>query len=70
MAIGRNHPFQQGNKRTAFAVAAAFLDINSHLLSADTLQFADLFVSVLERRSGVDDLIEAMGEQNFEIIES
>jgi len=30
----RNHPFADGNKRTAFTVAAAFLEINGHELHA------------------------------------
>ncbi len=60
-AIARNHPFQQGNKRTAFAAAVAFLDINGFLLTADTEAFADLLAAVLERRSDVDELAAAMG---------
>ena len=59
-AIARNHPFQQGNKRTAFAAGVAFLDINGFLMTADTKAFADLLVSVLERRSVVGELAAAM----------
>lgn len=32
--IARNHPFVDGNKRTAFLSAATFLLINGHLLTA------------------------------------
>ena len=67
-AIARNHPFQQGNKRTAFAAAAAFLDINGFLLTADTEAFADLLVAVIERRSDVGDLAVAMNPY-FKVIE-
>ncbi len=60
-AIARNHPFRQGNKRTAFAAALAFLDVNGFLLTADTQAFADLLVAVIERRSDVGELAAAMG---------
>ena len=66
-AVARNHPFQQGNKRTAFAAALAFLDINGLLLTADTKAFADLLVAVLERQSSVDELAAAMSLQVTEI---
>jgi death on curing protein len=32
--IARNHPFGDGNKRTAFVAAELFLDLNGHLLTA------------------------------------
>lgn len=33
--IARNHPFNDGNKRTAFVVTELFLEINGHALIAD-----------------------------------
>jgi death-on-curing protein len=33
--IARNHPFLDGNKRTAFVVMELFLDLNGWLLNAD-----------------------------------
>jgi death on curing protein len=30
--IAKNHPFLDGNKRTAFVVALAFLEMNGHVL--------------------------------------
>lgn len=32
--IARNHPFVDGNKRTSFAVAALFLELNGYRLNA------------------------------------
>ncbi len=32
--IGRNHPFVQGNKRTAFVAAVDFLGVNGYALQA------------------------------------
>ena len=33
-ALTRNHPFVDGNKRTAFAAAGVFLELNGHRLTA------------------------------------
>jgi death-on-curing protein len=33
-ALTRNHPFVDGNKRTAFAAAGIFLELNGHQLQA------------------------------------
>jgi death-on-curing protein len=32
LGIGQNHPFEQGNKRTALAAAAVFLSLNGYTL--------------------------------------
>jgi death-on-curing protein len=34
-AIARNHPFADGNKRTAFVVMELFLELNGYTLQAD-----------------------------------
>ena len=34
LGIARNHPFEQGNKRTAFTSAVMFLNINGYALDA------------------------------------
>lgn len=44
--IARNHPFVDGNKRTAFAVAEVFLSINGHVLSASDAQIVVAFVAL------------------------
>lgn len=49
--LARNHPFAQGNKRTAFAAMLAFLRLNEHVfLGGDDLSFADAIIAVLEGR--------------------
>lgn len=60
VAVARNHPFQQGNKRTAFALGLSFLDVNGFDLTVDTLEFADLLVGVIEKRNDVADLAHLM----------
>ena len=42
--IVQNHPFVDGNKRTAFVVAVAFLDLNGHELTAPEAETAVVFI--------------------------
>lgn len=37
-SLAQNHPFIDGNKRTAFAVSYTFLAINGGLITADALE--------------------------------
>ncbi len=54
--LARNHPFIDGNKRTAFVALELFVDLNGHLLDADD---ADRVLTMLAMASG------AIGEQDF-----
>jgi death on curing protein len=47
--IARNHPFVDGNKRTALVVLELFLEINGHTLAADD---ADCVATVLALAAG------------------
>ena len=61
LAVARNHPFQQGNKRTGFLAGAAFLAVNGYWLSSgDTQAFADLFVDALQAHVEPDALEQAI----------
>ncbi len=52
LAIARNHPFQQGDKRTGFLAGAAFLWANGYeLMREDSVEFADLVVSATQHPS-------------------
>jgi death-on-curing protein len=42
--IARNHPFVDGNKRTAFVAAALFLRLNGQILGADQAETAVVFL--------------------------
>jgi len=42
--IAQNHPFVDGNKRTAFVVSVAFLDLNGQELSASEAEAAIVFL--------------------------
>ena len=48
--ICRNHPFLDGNKRTAVAAALTFLDMNGIEIEANEDTFYDLVVGVAEGR--------------------
>lgn len=47
-----NHPFVDGNKRTAFAVCHVFLDINGYSLNADPNWLYDRILHWLEEKEG------------------
>lgn len=48
LGIARNHPFLQGNKRTAFAAADYFLYLNGYELTVeDSADLADLIVDAI-----------------------
>jgi death-on-curing protein len=48
--ICRNHPFVDGNKRTAVAAALAFLGMNDIKIRASEDKFYDLVIGVAEKR--------------------
>ena len=48
--ICRNHPFVDGNKRTAAAAALTFLEMNGIEVDADEDDFYDLVIGVAEGR--------------------
>jgi death on curing protein len=52
--LARNHPFVDGNKRTAFVAAALFLRRNGQVLEADQAEAALIFI-----RLAAGDLSEA-----------
>ena len=50
VAFLRNHPFNDGNKRTAFGAMAAFLELNGWELEADTADCVGVILGVATRR--------------------
>ena len=47
-----NHPFVDGNKRTAFAICHVFLDINGYRLDAEPKWLYDRILHWLEEKDG------------------
>lgn len=46
--LARNHPFVDGNKRTAFVAMELFLDRNGHVLVADDVECVLVMLAVAE----------------------
>src|SRR5579862_2285506 len=47
-SLVQNHPFVDGNKRVAFAVADVFLRINGYVFTADSTSIYHRFIALLE----------------------
>jgi death-on-curing protein len=56
--IAQNHPFVDGNKRTAFVVAAAFLDLNGQELTAPEAEAAIVFLRLAAGEFSEQELAE------------
>jgi len=44
--LARNHPFADGNKRTAFIVSSTFLLLNGRELTAEEIEVVEIFVAL------------------------
>lgn len=55
--ICKNHPLEDGNKRTAFAAAEVFLRLNGHRISGTVDELEDLVLGVADGRTSKDGLI-------------
>jgi death on curing protein len=55
-ARAHNHPFVDGNKRTAMTAADVFLEINNYEMNADQKQIADLMVDLAEKKISRDEV--------------
>lgn len=59
VGIGRNHPFLQGNKRTAFEAADYFLHLNGYELTVeDSTDVADFVIDVINGDVSEQRLVE------------
>jgi death-on-curing protein len=57
--ITQNHPFEQGNKRTAFLALELFLNRNGYYLAAlDSDDLAERIIALSVRKISERDLIE------------
>jgi death-on-curing protein len=54
--IARNHPFVDGNKRTALVALELFLNLNGHMLNADNVQCAVTLLALAAGELTEDDL--------------
>lgn len=56
--IAKNHPFIDGNKRTALAVMRTFLSLNGHDLDASQEEKYTTFLKMADNRLSEDELVE------------
>ena len=63
VGIARNHPFLQGNKRTAFEAAEYFLHLNAYDLTIeDGADLADFIIDVINGEVSEQRLVETLWE--------
>ncbi len=60
--LAMNHPFLDGNKRTAFAVMEAFLRLNGYQLNLSDDQAYQLVLNVVQRTVSKEDLVNRLAE--------
>jgi death on curing protein len=60
--LAMNHPFLDGNKRTAFAVMDAFLWLNGYELNLNDDQAYQLVIDVVEKTLSKEDLSDRLAE--------
>jgi death on curing protein len=68
-SIAHNHPFVDGNKRTAFITADVFLDMNGYRLEADQEKQADIMVDLAEKKITREDLTKFFADHCHEYFE-
>jgi len=50
-SLTMNHPFVDGNKRTAFAATEVFLSLNGHFIACDDREAYEFFMHLFETNS-------------------
>ncbi|NJO75777.1 MAG: type II toxin-antitoxin system death-on-curing family toxin [Leptolyngbyaceae cyanobacterium RM1_406_9] len=61
--LAMNHPFVDGNKRTAFAVMDAFLRLNGYRLNLSNDQAYQLVLDVVQKALSKEDLCDYLEQQ-------
>lgn len=54
--VARNHPFIDGNKRTAAVICETFIELNGFALAATDLELFPVFLDVATGKLGEDEL--------------
>jgi death on curing protein len=63
-SLSQNHPFVDGNKRTAFAVTYTFLAVNGLALTADENQVIRFLLPLYDRNAIAFDKLDAWLRKN------
>jgi len=61
--IAKNHPFLDGNKRTATVVCETFLNLNGHDLTADDQSLCATILQLAEGNLNEEELVNWLREQ-------
>ncbi len=61
--IARNHPFVDGNKRTAAVLCEVFLELNGYLLLAEDAELYPVFMKLAAGQIGESELAEWLRDQ-------
>lgn len=54
--IASNHPFVDGNKRTAFVISTGFLEVNGYVFFAPEAEVIRVFLSLAEGKVSLEEL--------------
>jgi death-on-curing protein len=66
--VARNHPFEQGNKRTGFLSSIVFLELTGYAIELEDTDFLGrLVVAVLEDRMSEDDFADIVRLRTVEL---
>jgi death-on-curing protein len=65
-SLAKNHPFVDGNKRTAWVVCASFLELNGREVTADQAGVVSIMLGVSGSTVGEDQLIEWLTQHSVE----
>ena len=67
VGVASNHPFVDGNKRTAYQAMILFLALNGRPLNADKVEAIRVMLSVAAGEIGIDDLAEWLRRNTVEV---
>ncbi len=66
-SLAKNHPFIDGNKRTAFTVMATFLLINNYLLEVPEAEVVRMMEQLASGEENQESLGRWLGENSLDI---
>ena len=62
--LAKNHPFIDGNKRTAFAVMATFLLVNGYLLEVPEMEVVQMMERLVTDQENQESLAQWLGKNS------
>jgi death on curing protein len=67
--LAKNHPFIDGNKRTAFAVMATFLEVNGYSLEVPQMEVVAIMEGLASDRETQDTLAKWLEENSVQSVD-